>query len=263
MAAKRSASEEETSTTKTVATVKASRPPSSGHPSTINMVVEALKEMNIKKGVSVVAIRGYILAKYPSVLPARLKPLLKNALLKGLGSGILIRPKNSTAIGATGSFKLGGKEKKRVLNGAKSKENVDPNEKENATRKAPAKKPKSGNKLKSADTKKAKVKSEVAEENQAENPEKAVKAKPKKTKDPAKAASEQELDQKAKPKVKKQNSAEAPTVRAPKKSQNKTKAEPKGSEEEGKENADKPNAENADKPNAKTAGKRSKKPKEQ
>ncbi|XP_039627247.1 protein B4-like [Polypterus senegalus] len=251
MATKKIASEEETSTTKTVATVKASKPPSSGHPSTIDMVVEALKELNTKKGVSVMAIRGYILAKYPSVLPARLKTLLKNALLKGLVSGILIRPKNATATGATGRFKLAGKEKKRVVNGAKSKENVDPDEKQNATRKAAAKKPKSGNKLKSANTKKAKVKSEVAEENQAENPEKEVKAKPKKTKDP----SGQELDQKAKPKVKKQNSAETPTVRAPKKSQNKTKAEPKGSEEVGKENADKPNA--------KTAGKRSKKPKEQ
>ncbi|NXA41923.1 H1FOO protein, partial [Eudromia elegans] len=76
------------------------------HPPTLAMVVEALEARGEKQGSSVVAIRRYILDKYPSVDATRLKNLLKRALAAGLSRGLLVRPRDSTAIGATGRFKV-------------------------------------------------------------------------------------------------------------------------------------------------------------
>ncbi|XP_074862297.1 histone H1.8 [Carettochelys insculpta] len=84
----------------------------SNHPPTLSMVIEALKAQNEKKGTSVIAIKRYILAKYPAVDPIRLKYLLKKALTKGLDHGYLIRPQNSLALGATGRFKLASEKPK-------------------------------------------------------------------------------------------------------------------------------------------------------
>uniref|UniRef100_A0A8C6NED3 Uncharacterized protein n=1 Tax=Melopsittacus undulatus TaxID=13146 RepID=A0A8C6NED3_MELUD len=74
------------------------------HPSTMQMVIEALQAKDSKKGVSAVAIRRFILAKYPTVHPTLLKYWLKVTLSKALNRGDLVRPRNSTATGVTGTF---------------------------------------------------------------------------------------------------------------------------------------------------------------
>ncbi|NXN92920.1 B4 protein, partial [Rhinopomastus cyanomelas] len=87
-------------------------PPARGqrarHPPTLHMVIEVLQAHSQAEGVSVIAIRRFILAKYPSVDPVRLRPLLKRALSRGLSRGVLVRPRNSSAVGATGRFKVSG-----------------------------------------------------------------------------------------------------------------------------------------------------------
>ncbi|NWW28690.1 B4 protein, partial [Falcunculus frontatus] len=76
------------------------------HPPTLQMVKEALRAHDEKKGASVVAIKHFILAKYPTVDPIRLKYLLKQALSKGLSCGDLVRPHKSSSVGATGTYKV-------------------------------------------------------------------------------------------------------------------------------------------------------------
>ncbi|XP_040446419.1 histone H1.8 [Falco naumanni] len=75
-------------------------------PSTLHIVTEALQAQDKRKGASIVAIKRFILAKYPTVDPGHLGDLLKQALSKGLSCGDLVRPHNSSAMGATGCFKL-------------------------------------------------------------------------------------------------------------------------------------------------------------
>lgn len=76
------------------------------HPPVLRMVLEALQAGEQRRGTSVVAIKVYILQKYPMVDAIRLKYLLKRALDTGMQRGLLIRPANSKAKGATGSFKV-------------------------------------------------------------------------------------------------------------------------------------------------------------
>ncbi|KAJ7417307.1 hypothetical protein WISP_65145 [Willisornis vidua] len=73
------------------------------------MVKEALQAQG-EKGASVFTIKKFILTKYPTEDPIRLKYLLKRALSKGLSRGELVRPPNSFAVGATGTFMLAPKE---------------------------------------------------------------------------------------------------------------------------------------------------------
>uniref|UniRef100_A0A8C4U015 H15 domain-containing protein n=1 Tax=Falco tinnunculus TaxID=100819 RepID=A0A8C4U015_FALTI len=80
--------------------------PGPRRPSTPHIVTEALQAQDKRKGASIVAIKRFILAKYPTVDPGHLGDLLKQALSKGLSCGDLVRPHNSSAMGATGRFKV-------------------------------------------------------------------------------------------------------------------------------------------------------------
>ncbi|XP_016423687.1 protein B4-like isoform X2 [Sinocyclocheilus rhinocerous] len=111
----------------------------SPHPSTMEMVKEALKELDSRKGVSAQAIRGYVKEKYTTVDETRLKFLVRRTLNKGIETGVFVRPANSgsTTTGAQGRFRIAAKTKAKEAK-TQSKENADPN-----VQKAPkAKKPK-------------------------------------------------------------------------------------------------------------------------
>nr|XP_012328609.1 histone H1oo isoform X1 [Aotus nancymaae] len=84
------------------------------HPPMLRMVLEALQAGEQRRGTSVAAIKLYILQKYPTVDVLRFKYLLKQALATGMHRGLLARPLNSKARGATGSFKLVTKHKRKI-----------------------------------------------------------------------------------------------------------------------------------------------------
>uniref|UniRef100_A0A8C9H0C2 Histone H1.8 n=1 Tax=Piliocolobus tephrosceles TaxID=591936 RepID=A0A8C9H0C2_9PRIM len=84
------------------------------HPPVLRMVLEALQAGEQRRGTSVAAIKLYILHKYPTVDVLRFKYLLKQALATGMRRGLLARPLNSKARGATGSFKLVPKHKRKI-----------------------------------------------------------------------------------------------------------------------------------------------------
>ncbi|XP_051010556.1 histone H1.8 [Acomys russatus] len=83
------------------------------NPPMLRMVLEALQAREKRQGTSVVAIKVYIQQKYPTVDATRFKYLLKQALDTGMRRGLFTRPANSKARGATGSFKLVPKQKKK------------------------------------------------------------------------------------------------------------------------------------------------------
>uniref|UniRef100_A0A8C5V867 Histone H1.8 n=1 Tax=Microcebus murinus TaxID=30608 RepID=A0A8C5V867_MICMU len=84
------------------------------NPPTLHMVLEALQAGEQRQGMSVVAIKRYILHKYPTVDVTRFKHLLKQALATGEHRGLLARPLHSKAKGATGSFRLVPKHKRKI-----------------------------------------------------------------------------------------------------------------------------------------------------
>jgi len=74
----------------------------------MEMVKEALKELDTRKGVSAQAIRTYIKEKYKTVDETRLKFMVRKALNKGIETGVFVRPANSgaTMTGAQGRFRV-------------------------------------------------------------------------------------------------------------------------------------------------------------
>lgn len=78
------------------------------HPRVLDMVLEALQAADPRRAMLAAAIKVFILQKYPTVNALRLPHLLRRALDAGLSRGLLARPPNSKARGATGSFKVSG-----------------------------------------------------------------------------------------------------------------------------------------------------------
>lgn len=78
-------------------------------PDTLTMAVDAVRELAGRKGASVMAIRSHVVSCHPNVNQVRLKRLLKNALAKGLATGVLVRPDgvNPEISSAVGRYKLG------------------------------------------------------------------------------------------------------------------------------------------------------------
>nr|BAH08643.1 linker histone H1M [Pagrus major] len=198
------------------------------HPSTAIMVKEALKELDSRKGVSFQAIQNYIKQKYPSVDLVRLKHLVRRALKKGLETGTLVRPANSSvSTGATGKFRLAPKVKE-----AKPKtENTDPNvQKEPKAAKDGAKKAKkAAGATKKKDTASEKGKSEEepkppkkSKKDEGAATSKVAPAKKPKAKKAAEKEDGEEATAPAKPKATKttkagkasQNKADAPAAKA-------------------------------------------------
>ncbi|KAK3593643.1 hypothetical protein CHS0354_025534 [Potamilus streckersoni] len=79
--------------------------PVATHPKFIEMAMDAIIELNDKKGSSVQAIGSYIVEKY-KLDPEKVKQHMKPALAKGLEQGLLVRPKGSDAKGFIGRFKI-------------------------------------------------------------------------------------------------------------------------------------------------------------
>lgn len=68
-------------------------------PKTLDMVIEAIRKLEDRKGASVVAIKNYILTTYPEKDPAHVKSSLKKAIQKGFEEELLVRPKSSEVQG--------------------------------------------------------------------------------------------------------------------------------------------------------------------
>lgn len=135
------------------------------HPSTTVMVKEALKELDSRRGCSSQAIQRYIKEEYPSVDAVRLKHFVRRALNKGLESGDLVRPANSSVTtGAMGKFRVTSRSltlsvltvvliqhqllflsrfklAPKLKKPKPKSENVDPNEQKEPEKKDEAKKP--------------------------------------------------------------------------------------------------------------------------
>ncbi|XP_053545338.1 protein B4 [Bombina bombina] len=174
------------------------------NPSTLSMVVEVLKKSE-RKGTSVQSIRNQIMIAHPTVDPVRLKFLLRSALKRGLEKGILIRPLNSSASGATGRFKLAKVEKPKGKSN-KTGENEDPNSKvEDKDKKAEKPKKPKAQKEESKGLKEKKPKAaKKAQEESEKKPKPAAKPK----KEPSEKAKVTEAPPK-KPKAQKEKADEA------------------------------------------------------
>lgn len=60
------------------------------------MVVEAIDNMNERRGSSVQAIKAYVLQNFKTVRPDMIKTMMKRALTQGLKNNVLARPKGQS-----------------------------------------------------------------------------------------------------------------------------------------------------------------------
>lgn len=153
------------------------------HPPTLEMITKAIAHEKDPKGVSVMAIKKYILAQY-KVQPVMLRHMLRRAFDAGLAAGKLTRPKGQAESHLlSGRYRLAGKEAKVAKAAApKPKKVAKSPAKKPAAKKAKAKTPKK--KPAAAAAKKAKSPKKVKK-----TPKKpAAKKAPAKKKSPKKAA---------------------------------------------------------------------------
>ncbi|XP_051932661.1 protein B4 isoform X2 [Hippocampus zosterae] len=235
------------------------------HPGTSVMVVEALKELDSRKGVSKQAIQNFIKRKYPSVDKIRLKYYVRRALRKGLDDGTLVRrPDSTVTTGVVEKFRLAAKRKEskakveprvqkaaevepRVQKAAKV-ENVEPNVQKSSKVAKEAPKTKAGRTKKAAaddpvkpPKKKATKGSDKSEEDKEAPPSKVPPAKKSKGKKAANETVEAKgtVRAKAKPKEVKEAVADGKTKAKPKEAKGKAEAAPKSAPKKGrKKNAE-------------------------
>ena len=68
-------------------------------PKTLDILIHALKDLDERKGVTIPAIKNYMLTNYPDRDPLKVKSSLKKAIEKGFDDELLVRPKSSEAAG--------------------------------------------------------------------------------------------------------------------------------------------------------------------
>ncbi|XP_051932663.1 protein B4 isoform X3 [Hippocampus zosterae] len=225
------------------------------HPGTSVMVVEALKELDSRKGVSKQAIQNFIKRKYPSVDKIRLKYYVRRALRKGLDDGTLVRrPDSTVTTGVVEKFRLAAKRKEskakvepRVQKAAEV-EPLEPNVQKSSKVAKEAPKTKAGRTKKAAaddpvkpPKKKATKGSDKSEEDKEAPPSKVPPAKKSKGKKAANETVEAKgtVRAKAKPKEVKEAVADGKTKAKPKEAKGKAEAAPKSAPKKGrKKNAE-------------------------
>lgn len=112
----------------------ASKKPAPAHPKYSEMVTTAIAALKERSGSSTQAIKKYIMANYPvnpSIVKSRVKMVIKN----NVANGTFIQV---TGTGASGSFKLSEKAKKKP---APKKPTKKPTAKKPTAKKTPTKKP--------------------------------------------------------------------------------------------------------------------------
>ncbi|XP_077429013.1 linker histone H1M isoform X2 [Vanacampus margaritifer] len=212
------------------------------HPGTSVMVVEALKELDSRKGVTKQAIQNFIKRKYPSVDNIRLKYFVGRALKKGLENGTLVHPANSpVTTSIIGRFRLAPKRKESKAKAENVEPNVQKASEEAPKTKAGGMKRAAADEVKSPKKKAAKGPSESKKDEEA-SPSKAAPAKKPKAKKAVTADVEAKVNVRSKAKSKEAAAAE------------KTKAKPKDVEAAEKTKAKPKDVEAAEKTKAKAKG---------
>ncbi|XP_077429012.1 linker histone H1M isoform X1 [Vanacampus margaritifer] len=222
------------------------------HPGTSVMVVEALKELDSRKGVTKQAIQNFIKRKYPSVDNIRLKYFVGRALKKGLENGTLVHPANSpVTTSIIGRFRLAPKRKESKAKAENVEPNVQKASEEAPKTKAGGMKRAAADEVKSPKKKAAKGPSESKKDEEA-SPSKAAPAKKPKAKKAVTADVEAKVNVRSKAKSKEAAAAEK-TKAKPKdvEAAEKTKAKPKDVEAAEKTKAKPKDVEAAEKTKAK------------